>query len=112
MRRRPVPSAGASCHICIEPQQARPRQGGSSLFKLGLRCDLWRGVMATLQLPHTPVVTPVAGKCSAGLLGRDKAASLQRVHPLFPTADPARKQDHGRGEAWYLAYPGLRHPLA
>jgi len=58
--------------------------------------------MATVQLPHT-LGPPVALKRSAGLLGRDKAASLQRVHQLFPTADPARKKDHGRGEALSIA---------
>ena len=67
-----------------------------------MRYGLWRGVMATVQLPHTPV-TPVAGKRSAGLLGCDKDASRQRAHPLIPTADLARKKDHGRGEALSIA---------
>jgi hypothetical protein len=81
------------------------------MVKWGLRYGLWRGIFATLLLPHT-LPPSVAWKRSVGLLGCDKDASWQRTHPRFPTADPARKQDHGRGEAWYLAYPGLRHPLA
>jgi crossover junction endodeoxyribonuclease RuvC len=52
---------------------------------------------------------PVAWKRSTGLLGCDKEASRQRAHPLIPTADLARKQDHGGGEAWCIASHGLRH---
>jgi hypothetical protein len=53
MRRRPVPYAGASCHVCIEPQQAIPGQGVISLFKLGMGYGLWMALIATLQLLHT-----------------------------------------------------------
>jgi len=80
------------------------------MFKWGLRYGLWRGVMATVQLPNAWGL-PVAWKRSAGLLGRDKDASWQRAQPRFPTADLAHKNDPDRGEAWCIAYPGLRHPL-
>ena len=45
------------------------------MCKLGMRYGLWMALIATLQLPHTPRVTPGAWKRSAGLLGRDKDAS-------------------------------------
>jgi hypothetical protein len=110
MRRRPVPYAGASCHVCIEPQQAIPGQGVISLFKLGMGYGLWMALIATLQLPNTPGPSPLAGKRSVGLLGRDKDASWQRVHQLFPTADLARKNDHGRGEAFASRTPASATP--
>jgi hypothetical protein len=61
MRRRPVPYAGASCHVCIEPQQAIPGQGVISLFKLGMGYGLWMALIATLQLLHTPCAPPWPG---------------------------------------------------
>ena len=109
MRRRPVPYAGASCHVCIEPQQAIPGQGVISLFKLGMGYGLWMALIATLQLLHT-LFPPVAWKRSAGLLGCDKGASWQRTHPLILAADLARKQNHGRGEAFASRTPASATP--
>jgi crossover junction endodeoxyribonuclease RuvC len=111
MRTLLLPYASGSCHVFIEHQQAMPAQGVSSMFKLGMGYGLWLGVIATLQLPHT-IITPAAWKRSAGLLGRDKDASRQRAQQLFPTADLARKKDHGRGDALCIAYHGIRHHQA
>jgi len=111
MRRRPVPYAGASCRVCIETQQGRPGQGVSSMVKWGLRYGLWRGIFATLLLPHT-LPPPWPGNALWGFWAATRMPAGSAPTPLIPTADPARKQDHGRVEAWYLAYPGLRHPLA
>jgi hypothetical protein len=110
MRRLLLPYASGACHVCIEPQQAIPGQGVSSLFKLGMGYGLWMALIATLQLPNTPWPSPLAGKRSVGLLGRDKDASWQRVHQLFPTADLARKNDHGRGEAFASRTPASATP--
>ena len=79
MRRRPVPYAGASCHVCIEPQQAIPGQGVISLFKLGMGYGLWMALIATLQLLHT-LVAPRGLETICGASGLRQGCQLA-AHP-------------------------------
>jgi hypothetical protein len=109
MRRRPVSYAGASCHVCIEPQQARPRQGGSSLFKLGVRYGLWLGVMATVQPLHTPRV-PRGREALCGASGLRQGCRPAARPPTLSHGRPGAQEGPWPRRGVCIAYPGLRHP--
>lgn len=88
--------------IALENVHAMPGQGVSSMFSMGYGLGLWRGIIASLDLPLT-MVEPVVWKRQMGLIGKDKAASVVLAQQRFPTADLRRKKDHGRADALLLA---------
>ena len=99
-----APYAGPQSHVILEESQAMPGQGVRSMWTTGYGYGLWIGVLATLQMPYTPV-RPVVWK-KAFSLGKDKEAARLRAMQLFPTADLRRKKGHGRAEALLLSHYG------
>ncbi len=96
---------GIDIRAAIEFQQAFPKQGASSTFKLGTNYGAWQGILATLGIPFELVRSQV-WKPSVGLArGASKAESRAAARRLFPqVADQlSRVKDDGRAEALLIA---------
>lgn len=89
-------------HVYIESVNAWG-MGRSSAFNFGQGVGVIKGVLATLQIPYTPV-TPGKWKKHFNLK-RDKDASRATATRLFPANvnDFKRKKDDGRAEAALIA---------
>ena len=96
--------------IClIEKQQAFPKQGASSGFKLGENYGYIQGILLGLGVPFD-IVAPREWKNAMGLgrikdLKERKERSREMARRLFPqvAGELARIKDHGRAEALLLA---------
>ena len=77
--------------------------GRQSAFNFGQGCGAIRGVLATLEIPFTPV-SPSKWKKSFNL-GKDKDESRAVATRLFPAlaSEFVRKKDDGRAEAILIA---------
>jgi hypothetical protein len=93
----------------VEKQQAMPKQGVSSTFKIGQSYGEILGVFGALSI-RVVTVTPVKWKTAMGLRGKDKDASRALAMRLFPqlAGELQRKKDHGRAEALLIAEWGRR----
>jgi len=93
-------------HIYIEKQQAMPKQGVSSTFKLGYAFGQIVTSVALFRRPYT-LVTPVTWKRSMNL-PRDKDAARRMAQQWFPdiASDLKRKKDEHRAEALLIALYG------
>ena len=93
-------------HVYIERQQARPKQGVSSVFKLGYAYGQIVTSVAMLKLPHT-TITPVKWKRSLNVPA-DKDAARRLAQQWYPQlADQLkRKKDEHRAEALLIAHFG------
>lgn len=106
MVRRLVPAGEVAIGV-IEDIHMRPGNGGAATASLSHS----RGVVeAVLELARVGVnvVSPATWKRHMGLLGEDKAASLDLARGLYPcTAHMlTRAKDHNRAEAILLAHYG------
>lgn len=101
-----ITSAGDVDHIYVEKQQAMPRQGVSSTFKLGLGYGQIIATCAMARAPYT-LVTPVSWKRSMNL-PKDKDAARRLAQQWFPalTERLKRKKDEHRAEALLIAMYG------
>lgn len=97
-----VALAGMPVLAALERQQAMPKQGVASTFKLGVNFGVWLGILAALGVP---VILPRPCDWKRGYVPAkaDKDASLAVARRMFPMASLARKKDHGRAEALLLA---------
>ena len=88
----------------IENVHARPGQGVTGMFSLGVSLGSVLGVIAALRLPYT-LINPGQWKRRAGLTGKPKDASRARALQLHPELAErlSRKKDHGRAEAVLIA---------
>jgi len=93
-------------HFFIEKQSARPGQGVSSMFKLGVNYGIVKGIVAAQQIPIT-VVTPQKWR-NACHVPSGKDGSRARAAQLFPMyADLfSRRKDDGRADAALIAFYG------
>lgn len=93
-------------HIYIEKQQAMPKQGVSSTFKLGYAFGQIVTSVALFRHPYT-LVTPVTWKRSMNL-PRDKDAARRMAQQWFPdiASQLKRKKDEHRAEALLIALYG------
>lgn len=92
--------------VAIEQVHAMPKQGVSSMFRMGQGLGLWEGICAGMGLP-VELVPPQRWKkamLSAGG-GSDKGVSIARAQQLMPEAAEflTRKKDDGRAEALLIA---------
>ena len=90
---------------CLESVHAMPKQGVTSMFKLGQNFGAWQGILAALGISHV-LVRPQAWQ--SGILtkgdGADtKAQSLAAARRRWPDLELGRKKDHGRADALHLA---------
>lgn len=93
-------------HIFIERQQAMPKQGVSSTFKLGYAYGQIVTTVALTQTPYT-ILTPAGWK--KGLrLPSDKDAARRLAQQWYPkcASDFTRKKDEHRAEALLIAHYG------
>jgi len=93
-------------HIFIERQQAMPKQGVSSTFKLGYAYGQIVTTVALTQTPYT-ILTPTGWK--KGLrLPSDKDAARRLAQQWYPkcASDFTRKKDEHRAEALLIAHYG------
>lgn len=99
-------SVEAVDHIYIEKQQAMPRQGVSSTFKLGYAFGQIVTTAALSRSRYT-LVTPNTWKRSMNL-PRDKDAARRMAQQWFPdrAAELKRKKDEHRAEALLIAQYG------
>ena len=97
-------------HIYIERQQAMPKQGESSTFKIGFS---FGQIVTTAALSRTPftIVSPSIWKKFLGLQ-RDKDAARRLAQQWFPelASSLTKKKDEHRAEALLLAYYGRGRP--
>jgi len=94
--------------VVIERQQAMPRQGVSSTFKIGYGAGLYLGICIALGLRVTVVHPRVwQREMYQGAEGEGKDRSLFVARLLFPTADLPRGKS-GRADALLLAEYGRR----
>jgi|TARA_R110000822_G_scaffold247974_2_gene375774 crossover junction endodeoxyribonuclease RuvC len=93
-------------HIWIERQQAMPKQGVSSTFKLGYAYGQIVTTVALSKVPYS-LVTPVSWKRSMNL-PKDKDAARRMAQQWFPAlaSNLKRKKDEHRAEALLIATYG------
>ncbi|MCG7781030.1 crossover junction endodeoxyribonuclease RuvC [Lelliottia amnigena] len=70
-------------HAYLEQVGAMPGQGTASMFTFGHAAGVVEGIIQGLNIPYT-LVTPVAWKKSAGLIGSDKDAARSRAIQIYP----------------------------
>ena len=92
----------------LEAQSARPGQGVSSTFKLGVNYGIWLAICAAFGWPTT-AVRPSDWKRGLGYPAKEKALSKQHSLTIARRAYPeasdllSRVKDHNRAEALLLA---------
>lgn len=88
--------------IAVESVHSMPKQGIASTAKFMRAVG---AIEATAELTHYPfvLVTPQAWKKHHGLIGTEKAASLELARSMFPEAPLTRQKDHGRADALLMA---------
>tara|TARA_R110000824_G_scaffold208765_4_gene394586 strand:- start:96 stop:614 length:519 start_codon:yes stop_codon:yes gene_type:complete len=99
-------------HVCIEKQQARPGQGSTSMYSIGLGIGLWRGCIATLGLPLITVHPKTwQKKVLRDVPGEGKGRSILAAQSRFPDFDltPGRKRKphDGLADALCLCLYGM-----
>mgnify|MGYP004451981173 FL=1 len=99
--------------VCIEKQQARPGQGGTSMFSIGMGYGLWLGIIGTLTIPCS-VVHPKTWQKSVLRdvpgIGKGRAILLckQRLPDLELAPGKKRKSHDGIADAACIAMWGLK----
>ena len=108
-----------NCTVWIEKIHAMPKQGVSSMFKMGEGYGLWKGIVAAYKLPRHYVTPQAWGKVLfAGMSGSDtKSKSIRRCQELFPEIPLTRPTGkvlsmNGRSDAALIAYYGYREYLS
>ena len=95
--------------VLIEYQQAMPKQGVVSMFKLGVNYGMWLSAVAAVNWP-VRIIRPNEWKKGLGYPARSdgdtKEYSLTLARRLYPKAAKylIRKKDHNRAEALLLAH--------
>lgn len=98
-----LPNKQPAILCAIEKVHSMPKQGVSSVWSFAKNFGQWLGILAALGIPHE-LVTPQAWKrMMMNGMPKEKDASIQRVHQLFPEADVTLKKHHGRADALLMA---------
>jgi hypothetical protein len=108
--------SGERVFACVErvgnmPSAGR-KQGGTSMFTFGKGAGFIEGVLTTMQIPFE-LALPQTWKKEFGLIGKDKAASVEVCQRLFPSVnllatERSRKPHDGMAEALLIAEYGRR----
>lgn len=90
--------------VALEKVHAMPGQGVTSMFSMGEGFGIWKGIVASLQLPMH-LVPPQTWKKAIVGTGKDKGASRLKAIELFPDMHEylKLKKDHDKAEALLLA---------
>jgi len=98
-----APGTSSQVICAIERVHAFRGQGVTSVWTFAQNFGEWLGILGCLRIPHE-LVTPQAWKrVMMNGMPKEKDASIQRVHQLFPEADVTLKKHHGRADALLLA---------
>ena len=93
-------------HAIVEQVGAAPiqgrKQGGLSMFSFGTGYGMIQGVLAARKIPYS-FALPQTWKRRAGLIGRDKSASIATAKLLYPQAPLTLRKHHGRADAILIA---------
>lgn len=94
--------------ICaLETVHAFPGQGVVSMFNFGVSYGYIQGVLDAYRIPFHRV-SPQNWKKHFGLIGKDKQASIEKAHELFPgislqSSKRCKKESDGMAEALLIA---------
>jgi crossover junction endodeoxyribonuclease RuvC len=100
-------SRGPQSPMSSEEAPSMPGRGRRSRLTCGMGMGLWLGVLTALPLPQTRG-RPQTWKRALGW-GQDKEQARRRAMHWFPRAALRRTRDHGRAEAFLLAWYGWQH---
>ena len=97
----------------VEKQQARPGQGGTSMFSIGVGYGLWLGILGVLDVPLLIVHPKTWQKTilrDAPGVGKGRAVLIckQRIPSLDLTPGKKRKPHDGIADAACIAMYGLK----
>jgi len=98
--------------VALENVHSMPKQGVASSFSFGVGFGVWRGIIATLGLPHERVEPGVWKR--ALKLTANKGTAVAKALRLFPRAELGHAfqgrmiYSDGRAEALLLAYYALQ----
>ena len=97
----------------VEKVGAMPHQGVVSMFNFGKSAGYIEGVLSALGIPYQ-LIPPSTWKREFSLIGKDKKASIEVCHKLFPEVDLKRTErcktdSDGKAESLLLACYARRH---
>jgi len=97
--------------VLVEKQQAFPKQGVVSTFKLGIQYGMILGILKALKIPYEEVSAKKWQKVMLGNYGKKirkeiKQLSLEKAKSLFPYLDIGRHD--GKADALLIAEYGRR----
>jgi len=95
----------------VEKQQAFPKQGVVSTFKLGVQYGTILGILKTLRIPYEEITAKKWQKVMLGNYGKKtrkeiKQLSLEKAKSLFPYLDIGKHD--GKADALLIAEYGRR----
>lgn len=110
---RILKTTGEPLMACVEKVGAMTGQGVVSMFNFGKSAGYIEGVLSALEIPYQ-LVSPPKWKKEFSLIGKDKQASIETCHKLFPELDLRRTErcrtdDHNLAEAVLMATYAMRH---
>mgnify|MGYP000129570506 CR=1 FL=1 len=97
--------------VLVEKQQAFPKQGVVSTFKLGVQYGMILGILKALKIPYEEISAKkwqkvMLGNCGKKIRKEIKQLSLERAKNLFPYLDIGRHD--GKADALLIAEYGRR----
>ena len=97
----------------IEKVSAMPKQGSVSMFTFGTNYGVWRGILASFEIPFilVPPRTWQTKKLDKKAGNDTKERSLNTARRIFPKASLARKKDNGRSDALLIALYAKEYDL-
>ena len=110
---RCLAATGEPVVACVERVGARPGQGTVSMFSFGKSAGFIEGALNALYIAYQ-LIPPATWKKEFSLIGKDKAASIEVCHKLFPEAELRRTvrckvASDGKAEALLMAEYARRH---
>ena len=97
----------------VEKVGAMPHQGVKSMFNFGKTAGFIEGVLSALGIPYQ-LIPPATWKKEFSLIGKDKKASIEVCHRLYPNVglfptERSRVCSDGMADALCMAEYGRRH---
>lgn len=109
---------GEPAMVVTEDVQPRPQgnanRHGNTMYSQGSMMQSKGIVLAATDIARVDVVLvhPQTWKKFYGLIGQDKAASMDKARQLYPDADLRLVKHHNRAESLLMAHFGLKRLLS
>ena len=97
---------GLQIRAAIEKVSAMPKQGVSSTFKFGCNFGIWKGILASFEIPFLEVRPQAWMKGVVSKKQDGKASSIAAAGRMFPAAEllgPRGGKKDGRADALLIA---------